>query len=190
MFPETCSVWWRNIARIAQPAQPGIAADPADYRPCIFSNGFGDNRHFGMWYCCTVRACTWHSQRSNAVQGGQSRGPFRIRRNRLSRKLSMRRSRSWLTRSRDCRRRPEHVRRTGRCTTTRSFRPRQSGRAYAGPARVAADGDLFVQVHARIPRVYGELQYFQLLHNDFVPANVLMLGTRVTGVLDFEFTSV
>jgi len=45
-------------------------------------------------------------------------------------------------------------------------------------------------VHARIPRVYGELQYFQLLHNDFVPANVLMLGTRVTGVLDFEFTSV
>jgi homoserine kinase type II len=50
--------------------------------------------------------------------------------------------------------------------------------------------DLFVQVHARIPHVYGELQHFQLLHNDFVPANVLVLDTRVTGVLDFEFTSV
>jgi homoserine kinase type II len=58
------------------------------------------------------------------------------------------------------------------------------------PRDVQRTFELLPQVHARIPHVYSELQDYQLLHNDFVPANVLMLGTRVTGVLDFEFTSV
>jgi homoserine kinase type II len=39
---------------------------------------------------------------------------------------------------------------------------------------------------ARIPDLYARLPQ-QLVHEDFDPGNVLMEGTRVTGVLDFEF---
>ncbi len=38
----------------------------------------------------------------------------------------------------------------------------------------------------RIPGVYASLPQ-QLVHEDFDPSNLLMLGHRVTGVLDFEF---
>src|SRR6185437_14354635 len=38
----------------------------------------------------------------------------------------------------------------------------------------------------RIPDLYATLPQ-QLAHEDFDPGNVLMEGTRVTGVLDFEF---
>lgn len=39
---------------------------------------------------------------------------------------------------------------------------------------------------ARIPALYASLPH-QLVHEDYAPDNLLMKGTRVTGVLDFEF---
>lgn len=44
-------------------------------------------------------------------------------------------------------------------------------------------------VVARIPGLYAALPQ-QLIHNDYDPSNVLLEGRRVTGVLDWEFSTV
>lgn len=46
----------------------------------------------------------------------------------------------------------------------------------------------YTWLRERIPELYTHLPA-QLMHVDFHPTNVLMEGTRVTGVLDFEFCS-
>jgi Ser/Thr protein kinase RdoA (MazF antagonist) len=46
----------------------------------------------------------------------------------------------------------------------------------------------YERLMAAIPAIYGRLPQ-QLVHEDFDPLNILVEGTRVAGVLDFEFCS-
>lgn len=52
-------------------------------------------------------------------------------------------------------------------------------------ARLAARYDWLME---RVPSIYATLLR-QLVHEDYAPDNMLMVGERVTGVLDFEFCS-
>jgi homoserine kinase type II len=48
---------------------------------------------------------------------------------------------------------------------------------------------LFEALGARIPALYQTLPQ-HLIHGDYAPSNILMLGERVSGVLDFEVSTV
>ncbi|MEJ2758957.1 MAG: phosphotransferase [Anaerolineales bacterium] len=48
-----------------------------------------------------------------------------------------------------------------------------------------AVSDLIQQVHAQTPAWYASLPR-QIIHNDFIPGNVLVEGSQVSGVVDFE----
>ena len=57
------------------------------------------------------------------------------------------------------------------------------------PAQKRQLGRLLDELAGRAGRLYQTLPR-QVLHNDYVPQNVLMLGIRVSAVLDFEFAAV
>lgn len=62
---------------------------------------------------------------------------------------------------------------------------RVPGQAPVAPEQQARLARLVREVQAQVPAAYATLPR-QIIHGDFVPYNVLMDGTRVSAVLDFE----
>jgi len=64
--------------------------------------------------------------------------------------------------------------------------PRMLATLTSDAAAIDRIANLYHQLSEKLPALYASLPC-QMVHSDYAPSNILMEGTRVTAVLDFEF---
>ena len=69
---------------------------------------------------------------------------------------------------------------------TLSDLPRMLATLTSDAAAIDRIADMYHQLSEKLPALYASLPC-QMVHNDYAPSNILMVGDKVTAVLDFEF---